>query len=244
MSPEPDLERFGDLVALAALGELSPDEQRELDRLADANPAMVAELDAAVAAAASVQSSVAESPPAALRQSVLDAIVATPQVGGDAAAPVAAPIDLGAERARRRGLMPLVAAAAAAVIFVVGAAVVVMSRDDGGGGDQIAAVVGASDAETRILTGEFEVMVTFAASQDAVVVEADGLPELTDEETYQLWLVGDGGAATSAGIFRPDDAGTVAVRIDDVDPTGFVLGVTEEPAGGSESPTLPILATA
>jgi hypothetical protein len=34
------------------------------------------------------------------------------------------------------------------------------------------------------------------------------------------------------------------VRFDGVDPTGFVLGVTEEPVGGSRQPTGPILATA
>jgi hypothetical protein len=46
------------------------------------------------------------------------------------------------------------------------------------------------------------------------------------------------------GIFRPDTDGSVSERFADADPTGFVLGVTEEPAGGSESPTLPILASA
>ena len=50
-------------------------------------------------------------------------------------------------------------------------------------------------------------------------------------------------AATSAGLFRPDGGGVVLERLDGVDPTGFTLGVTEEPAGGSESPTLPILAS-
>jgi hypothetical protein len=35
----------------------------------------------------------------------------------------------------------------------------------------------------------------------------------------------------------------VLERLDGVDPTGFTLGVTEEPAGGSDAPTLPILAS-
>ena len=83
---------------------------------------------------------------------------------------------------------------------------------------------------------------TYSESEDAVVVEGTDVPTIDDTETYQLWLVGDEGI-TSAGLFRPAVDGSVLERLDGVDPTGFVLGVTQEPAGGSESPTLPILAS-
>lgn len=234
-------DRVDELIALAALGELSPDEERELDAAARRDPLVAAEVDAALSAAAVLQQSHAEQPPVGLRSSVLAAISATPQDPPSVVDDVQdAPISLDERRGRRR-FAPLVAAAAAVIVMIVGAAVIVSSGDDAGS-DQVAAVVDASDASTSILTGELDLLVTFAASADAIVVEGDGLPALDDSETYQLWLV-DADGATSVGVFRPDDDGTVTVRFDGVDPTGFVLGVTEEPAGGSASPTLPILAS-
>lgn len=85
--------------------------------------------------------------------------------------------------------------------------------------------------------------VAYSATEQALVIEGSNVSALDESETYQLWLVDDAGA-TSVGVFRPDPEGQIAERFDDVDPTGFVLGVTREPAGGSEAPTLPILASA
>lgn len=239
--------RIDDLIALAALGELSADEQRELDDSAERDPVVAAELSDALAAAASLQRPGAAQPSAALRNSVLAAIAATPQEDPvDVEVPVRAARDapvvsLDAERVRRR-VGRTFFAAAAAVLFVVGGVVVVATKDSSS--DPIAAVVDASDATTRSLAGEInELTVTYSASEDALVVQGSGLPVLATDATYQLWLVDDEGAR-SVGIFRPDVDGDVSERFADTDPTGFVLGVTQEPAGGSDSPTLPILASA
>jgi hypothetical protein len=85
--------------------------------------------------------------------------------------------------------------------------------------------------------------VGFSASEAALVVLGEGVPILSASETYQLWLVDDEGA-TSAGLFRPDAKGVVEFRVDGVDPTGFTVGITKEPAAGSATPTAPILASA
>lgn len=236
-------DRIDELIALAALGELSPDERRELDEAVRNDPAIASELDEALHIAAALQRPQADAPPAALRDSVLAAISATPQ-DADAATPMAPPapvVSLDDRRPRRR-FGPSLLAAAAVALFVVGGVVAVVSND--AGVDPVAAVIEASDATSRPLAGEIgNLTVVYSASLDALVVEGDGVPVLDESATYQLWLVDDDGA-TSVGVFRPDDDGSVSQRFSDADPTDFVLGVTREPAGGSESPTLPILASA
>ena len=245
-------DRIDELIALAALGELSAEDQRELDAVVRTDPAVAAEVDEALGAAAALQRSHAEEPPPALRSSVLAAIASTPQEPAvpDIATPAGAReptedttrvVSLDSQRARR-GFRPAMLVAAAVALFVVGGVALVTTRDDAS--DPIAAVVEAPDATSRTLSGTFEgLTVTYSASQDALVVEGNGVPVVDDSATYQLWLVGDG-EATSVGIFRPDTDGRVSERFANVDPTDFVLGVTREPAGGSESPTLPILASA
>ncbi len=272
-------ERIDDLITLAALGELTADEARELDAAVQADPAVARELDDALAAAAALQSAAPVSPPPTLRASVLDAIAGLPQgaagappVLGGAAAPgedesasvsasptagadaVAAPDttgpaeapsvvrSIGSARSRRR-IGPWIAAAAAAVVVVVGAVVVLSGDgDDPGVADEIAAVIDADDAVARSLSGDIgAIEVVFSAERDALVLTGDGIEPLPEGSTYQAWLVADG-APASVGTFAPDAEGTIALRADGVDPTGAVVAVTVEPAGGSEQPTMPIVA--
>ena len=235
-------DRIDELIALAALGELSESERRELDVAAQSDPSVAEELDAALAAAAALQRPHAEQPPAALRNSVLSAIASTPQERIAPAASPAIAVSLDEERERRRFRPAILAAAAAVALFVAGGLVLVAQSDDPS--DPIAAVVEAPDASSRRLAGDIETLTAvYSPSEGALVIQGESVPVLDDTETYQLWLVGDDGA-TSVGIFRPDEDGIVAERFAGADPTGFVIGVTEEPAGGSESPTLPILASA
>lgn len=239
-------DRTDELIALAALGELSEAERRELDRFAAGDSIVAAELAEALETAAGLQRPNAEQPPAALRQSVLAAIASTPQDASPVAShherastPV---VSLEVERRRRRFRPTILTAAAAIALLVAGGVVLVAIDDDPS--DPIAAVVEAPDATTRRLDGELDTLtVVYSASEQALVVEGADVPVLDDTATYQLWLVDDDGA-TSVGVFRPDADGTVAERFSDTDPAGFVLGVTREPAGGSGLPTLPILASA
>jgi anti-sigma-K factor RskA len=230
-------DRIEELIAVAALGELTDAEARELESAAERDPAVRRVLDAALGTAAALHGAGATAPPDHLRARVLDAVAATPQ---DPTTAAVVPI---ADRRRRRMMLAAGAVAAATIVLVAGGVVL---RDQGGGpSDDVVAVVDAPDAVTRVLDGTLggSLVVISSPSEAALVVEGEGLPTLDDAATYQLWVIGADGP-TSAGIFRPDDEGSVLARFDDVVPGEATLGVTREPAGGSTSPTLPILASA
>lgn len=71
---------------------------------------------------------------------------------------------------------------------------------------------------------------------------AEGLPALPKDKVYQLWTI-KGAVATGAGTFVPDARGaasvTAIVAAGSAVPDAF--GVTIEPAGGSTTPTMPIV---
>ena len=68
------------------------------------------------------------------------------------------------------------------------------------------------------------------------------MPQLQVDQTYQIWLIDPQGARTSAGIFRPDlsQSFTTASFKSTSDLSNYAgVGVTVEPAGGSDHPTGP-----
>ena len=72
------------------------------------------------------------------------------------------------------------------------------------------------------------------------VLIAERLPQLEQNQTYQIWLVSSNGDRTSAGLFRPESGQIYTTKA--IVPTqmfsDFVgIGVTVEPAGGSDHPT-------
>lgn len=227
--------RADELLALAALGELTPEQAEKLDAAVAADPELAAELDADLALAARLQSTTTARPPDALRDRVLAAVAETPQD------PPLLADERRRRRPRRRAWSTIAAAAAAAVLIVGG--VVLLTGDDAGD-DPIAAVVDAPDATVRSFSGELGTLrLVHSASERAFVIEGTGIPQPDPDRAYEAWLIDDDGARP-LGVFRPDDAGRVSARFDDVDPSEVLVGITEEPASGSDTPTLPILATA
>ena len=68
------------------------------------------------------------------------------------------------------------------------------------------------------------------------------LPELPSDQTYQIWLIEPDGHRVSAGTFRPQSNSTYTTQpVFSKQPLDkFVgIGVTVEPAGGSDQPTGP-----
>lgn len=232
MSPE----RIDELIALAALGELSPEDECEIEVQRHADPSFAAELDEALATAAALQRVHAEQPPVGLRADVMTAIAGTPQERTpDSDHPVVA---LDTARSRRRHMPALLLAAAAVVVFVVGAFIV---SNEASAPDQYEAIIEASDAEAHQLSGELGTLTAvYSPSHAAMVVTGDGIAAVAG--TYQVWFDVDG-HMEPAGLFRPDDDGHVEVRLAVADGIGASVNVTAEPAGGSEEPTLPVLAT-
>ncbi|MGB3737271.1 MAG: anti-sigma factor [Ilumatobacter sp.] len=249
-------ERIDELIALAALGELTESDDVELDALLADDVELSSEVDGALEAAAALHAVVSEAAPEHLRASVLDAIAATPQAPADSSwvdQPPAAPavpapvIDLAEQRRRRRWIPAL--SAAAAMILLAGVGIVFVRGDSVSDENrlmaQVETVVSADDAIARSLEGSLDgtVTVVYSPDEEAIVIDGDGLPVLGDDRAFVLWFVSDDGA-TPIQTFRPDASGDVLVRVDGVDPTGFMIGITEEDAGGAEMPTTPILASA
>jgi anti-sigma-K factor RskA len=76
----------------------------------------------------------------------------------------------------------------------------------------------------------------WSESVGKAVLVSDGLPEIADDQSFELWFVREG-AAISAGVFEPagDDAATA--QLDGAMQPGDVIAVTIEPAGGSPDGT-------
>jgi anti-sigma-K factor RskA len=202
---------------------------------------VAAELAAALAAAAALQGPAREAPPEPLRASVLGAITGMDQDAAPAAPSASNVVSIDRARSRRWARLVTVAAA----LLLVAGAVVVASTNGTRSTDPVAAVIEADDASTRSFSGSLgdSLVAAYSPTEAALVISGTGVVAPEADETYQLWLIDDSGA-TSVGTFRPDESGTVSVRFGDDDPSGFSLGVTVEPTGGSDQPTMPVLASA
>ncbi|PWC06956.1 anti-sigma factor [Mycetocola zhujimingii] len=64
----------------------------------------------------------------------------------------------------------------------------------------------------------------------------DGLASLPEDKTYELWYIGEDGPI-SAGVFNTHRAGESWRVLEGSMAAGDAVGVTVEPAGGSEQPT-------
>ncbi|GAA1836237.1 anti-sigma factor [Luedemannella flava] len=134
--------------------------------------------------------------------------------------------------------------AAAAVVLAASVGVVLQTRVNAerDRADRIAAVIAAPDARlvSSPAAGGGTVSIAYSAARGQAVVTASDLAGIDADRAYQLWLIKDG-TPTSVGLLASGAADGVRL-IDDV--TGAqTLGVTNEPAGGSKAPTLPLVAT-
>ena len=90
------------------------------------------------------------------------------------------------------------------------------------------------DGEGNATAASFMLVVENDAS--GAVLLMSGLPVLTDDETYELWVEQDG-AVLGVGTFRGDERGLAAVAIDASLRGIRQAMVTVEPAGGSSQPS-------
>lgn len=84
----------------------------------------------------------------------------------------------------------------------------------------------------------------YLASRGALVMEASNLKPLPANKTYELWVIPASGAAPiPAGLFQPDANGSASVVMPQIpkNVAAKAFGVTVEKAGGSATPTAPIL---
>ncbi|WP_112139099.1 anti-sigma factor [Glycomyces dulcitolivorans] len=179
-------------------------------------------------------------PPRRLRDRVLYEASRTRQ---DAPAPEPPPQPLRRHRGMPRLRLALAAGALAAVMAVVGGIVTwsVMRTEEPTESEQIAAVLESDDARVGTVEAEGggEVTVVHSERLDRAVVLVAGLAQIAPDRAYQLWLV-DADGQVSAGVLDPGDA-SATVLVEDVG-DAEVIGVTDEPAGGSAAPTTPMVA--
>ncbi len=193
-----------------------------------------AELDGLRAAAATLPSTTPVVPPPAMRDMVL----------ADIAKVRPLPPVVSTSHSRRRRWAPFLAAAAAAVIVGgVGVTWQPWNDDDPGTSVTLTAterVLQAPDAEEFSLEidGASATVVRSRSEGKAVLVTKD-MPPPPDGKVYQAWLQDDTGHLSPAGLMPEGTDNTIVLTGDATEATG--VGITVEPAGGSEIPkTSPI----
>ena len=181
-------------------------------------------------------------PPRALREQLLAQIATTPQDAAPARGP-AAPIDeLADRRAARHRPVDRVSrwwlAAVAAGIIAVGAVAVTQWPGDAQDPSTVVAVQKILDSSDAIRStasvdgGSVTVVTSYALDQSAMLTE--GLAGPPEGQDYQMWFVSADGTAVSAGLIpRGGDEVLLAGEPGDA----VAVGITLEPAGGSDQPT-------
>jgi hypothetical protein len=235
-------DQLRELLALEAVGALSDAERAELDAAIEDRPDLRDELESLRAAALTMADAVSEPPPPALRGRVLDAITTVPQEPPLAAPEPVAPV-VPITAARRHRWVRWGAAAVAAAAVAIGVLVVSPFGGDDAG-DHVADVLEDPNARTIELTGELTgLRLVYSEAVGSTVLEGVGVDAPDGDDVFELWRIA-GAAAPEPMIreFRPEDDGSVAVVMEGVNPGDDLFAVTQEPAGGSDEPTLPIKA--
>lgn len=252
-----DQQSIDDLAAAYALDALTPEERARFE--AGASPEARREA-AQFADTATLFVSDEVAPPAGLRASILDAIAAesrasgaSPEAPSTSPALTAVPDDAGAPTTRRtagRRLGPaerrararwqplrLVGAVAAGAALLVGGITIGTQLGGASQQEELGAVVAAADAqrsEVELADGA-SATVIWSPELGRSVLLFDGLQPAPDGSAYQAWYV-DASGPRSAGVFQADGGSTAVLLEGDMD-AGVAVGVTVEPASGSEAPT-------
>jgi hypothetical protein len=114
---------------------------------------------------------------------------------------------------------------------------------------EVLEVMTAPHAQRAVLTAAMTKPVpmgraVYLAESGALIFQGSNLARLPEGKTYELWLIpANGHAPMPAGMFKPDAMGDASVMMPPL-PKGVpakAFGVTIEKAGGSATPTMPIV---
>lgn len=220
------------------------------------------EVDSLRGAAAELTMTTQTAPPSSLRESVLREISHIRPLSplGEPPAPEqerpksaaaeslapAVPTRLESKRAEKARRTPqlrqwLIGVAAAAVLATGG--VVWHPWSSGGNTQQLTAleqVLQAKDAQTfKARVGDATATIVRSPGLKKAVIVTANLPAAPDGKVYELWLQ-RGSAMVPAGLMPTGTANKVLLEGDAANAQG--VGITVEPAGGSDTPTLPPVA--
>lgn len=229
------------LAGAYALNAIDDLDRVRFDRHLDECPACAAELAELTETVAALSTAFDEAPPAGLRSAVLARVASTPQYQ-----------DEPRREARRRAVSGRrLFAAAAAVIAVGGAGAAGFAIADHSGrgpstradaeAQRIAAVLAAPDSRVQsTAASRGQVSVVASASLNEAVAVLTDLPSPGADHAYQLWVIRAGSAPQSVGVLAAGRTDATKLISGVRGAQGF--GVSREPAGGSETPTQPLVA--
>jgi anti-sigma-K factor RskA len=266
IDPE-ELHLLAGAYALDALTGPEKDRFEEYLRTSEEARAEVASLsDAAVAIGLAITP---VDPPPVLKARLMDQIAHTPQLApletprvipnvgtprkeSNESAPVGRPVSASPAAARAaarwytRPAAVLAAAAAAVAIFIGGTIVgLAGARQVEQQASDLTQIYAAPDSQQgkASVAGGGKATFVWSAQLGRSAVVITQLPKLGQGKTYELWYIDTRSNATPAGIFDAASSGTTVELLDGTMTAGDTLGITVEPAGGSEKPTsAPIVA--
>ena len=228
MTPSDDLTTR---AASYAAGALTAAERRDVENELRRSPRLAAEVDEFTETAALLGLAVAPvAPTASLRDSILNAVEQTPQASNVVRGPWF-----------RRPVAAVLGAAAAIVLVAGGATVALQLTREPSVVEQITA---AADYERVVgdVTGGGRVTAVWSESLGRAAILVDDLGELPSGRVYQVWFIDESGHAEPNALFGPSGAQTLTVPLLGEMDAGDAIGITIEPAGGSEIPsTTPIV---
>ena len=179
-------------------------------------------------------------PSAQLRDRLLAQVAVTPQLPKIETDAAPGPAET---KARLRWSRPATAIAtmAAAVALIVGGVAVGTSSlhpEPSYQTAQMAAITEAADVQQvdTTLAGGEQVTLRWSPELASSVIIVDGMAAAPDDKVYQLWYIDDSGAR-AAGFLPVTDGVESWQVLEGSMHAGDSVGVTVEPAGGSDSPT-------
>jgi anti-sigma-K factor RskA len=231
-----------------ALNALDAQERAEFESVMDGSEQLRNEVTELTDTAVELGLSVAPvDPPASLRASILDAVASTPQLAEERreATRLEAPASPAELKARSRWGAPLVrvGAVAASIVLIVGLAFGVRAglqlQSDVATANQITQIQAADDSQRRTvqLEGGGSATAVWSGQLRQAALLVDDWRQLPAGSTYELWFMDASGAATPAGTFDVDGNGSHSAVLEGAMDAGDSIGVTVEPAGGSDSPS-------
>lgn len=190
--------------------------------------------------AALLTDSVAVTPPASLRDSVLSGITQIRPLPPEVPAP--APVPAHEPAGRGRSWLPFLVAAALALVVGIGAAVTQPWATDEPRLTAAERVLQAPDAEEVFLDlGEAgRATVVRSKSEDRAVIRTEDMVSAPQGKDYELWFQTPDEAMVPAGLMP--DAPDQTVLLEGSAADAIAVGITVEPDGGSEEPTTPPIA--
>ncbi|MEU1279836.1 anti-sigma factor [Streptomyces sp. NPDC005805] len=230
------------LTGAYVLHALSPEERAEFESHLRACPSCAQEVRELAATAGRLAAAVTVTAPPALKQRVMARLPAERQEG-----PVVPRQAVRVTGGRRRAVSRFVLAACVAAAASLGGVAVWQYQEARDAReraeraerrtDELTAVLSAPDAvvESGNLADGARATVVVSRDRDRAVFLASGMPRPPAGKVYQLWF-NDGEAMRSAGLMDPAATGGAVLM---EGPVGGAsgMGITVEPAGGSEAPT-------